>query len=162
MKATTFPMLNIQWFGTEKISSTNQKCHISLTPMVNMVARYPMMVIFNPVFIELFGPLKIGTLLSYIATNPQPNGRATKWLYNHQWAGVNALSLIAVWCNDPSTKLSTSTDAAIEPNIMTIMYIFLSLWISTSFGISAGIWAISSIVTDISYINLAQNLNYIL
>src|SRR5919107_5797956 len=120
MKATTIPMLNIQWFGTEKISSTNQKCHSSLTPMVNIVARYPIIVIFNPVFMELFGPLKIGTLLSYIATNPQPRGSATKWLYNHQWAGVNALSLIAVWCNDPSTKLSISVDAAMEPS-MTIM-----------------------------------------
>src|SRR5678816_4069926 len=39
MKATTTPMLNIQWFGTEKISSTNQKCHNSFTPIVNMVAR---------------------------------------------------------------------------------------------------------------------------
>src|SRR5919109_4323355 len=39
MKATTTPMLNIQWFGTAKISSTNQKCHISFTPIVNMVAR---------------------------------------------------------------------------------------------------------------------------
>jgi hypothetical protein len=26
---------------------------------------------------------------------------------------------------------------------MTIMYIFFNLWISTSFGISAGIWAIT-------------------
>src|SRR5215204_853793 len=164
MKATTTPMLNIQWLGTANISSTNQKCHISLTPMVNMVARYPMMVIFNPVFIELFGPLKIGTLLSYIATNPQPNGRAIKWLYNHQWAGVNALSLIAVWCNDPSTKLSTSTDAAIEPNIMTIMYIFFNLWISTSFGISAGIWAIYICFHAIIFKNTSQifaTINYI-
>src|SRR5919112_5919783 len=101
-----------------------------------------MMVILRPVFIELFGPLKAGTLLSYIATNPQPNGSAIKWLYNHQWAGVNALSLMAVWCSDPSTKLSTSTDAAIEPNIIIMMYIFFSLCISTSFGINAGIWAI--------------------
>src|SRR5215210_6821510 len=100
------------------------------------------MVILRPVFIELFGHLKAGTLLSYIATNPQPNGSAIKWLYNHQWAGVNALSLMAVWCSDPSTKLSTSTDAAIEPNIIIIMYIFFSLCISTSFGINAGIWAI--------------------
>ncbi len=79
------------------------------------------MVIFKPVFIELFGPLRTGTLLSYIATNPHPKGNAMKWLYNHQWAGVNAESRIAVWCNDPSTKLSTSTDAAIEPSIITIM-----------------------------------------
>src|ERR687887_492789 len=100
------------------------------------------MVILRPVFIELFGPLRIGTLLSYIATIPHPNGRAMKWLYNHQCAGVNALSLMAVWCNDPSTKLSTSTDAAIEPSIMTMMYIFFSLWTSTSFGTSAGICAI--------------------
>src|ERR687890_196653 len=100
------------------------------------------MVILRPVFIELFGPLKAGTLLSYIATNPQPNGSAIKWLYSHQWAGVNALSLMAVWCSDPSTKLSTSTDAAIEPNIIIMMYIFFSLCISTSFGINAGIWAI--------------------
>src|SRR5919112_6151385 len=101
-----------------------------------------MMVILRPVFIELFGPLKAGTLLSYIATNPQPNGSAIKWLYNHQWAGVNALSLMAVWCSDPSTKLSTSTDAAMEPNIIIMMYIFFSLCISNSFGINAGIWAI--------------------
>src|SRR5919112_1059383 len=120
------------------------------------------MVILRPVFIELFGPLNAGTLLSYIATNPQPNGSAIKWLYNHQCAGVKALSLIAVWCNDPSTKLSTSTEAAIEPNIMTIMYIFFSLWISTSFGISAGIWAISNIISEISYINLAHNFDCIL
>src|SRR5919107_995468 len=111
-------------------------------PIVNIVAKYPMMVILRPVFIELFGPLRAGTLLSYIATNPQPSGRAIKWLYNHQWAGVNALSLMAVWCNDPSTKLSTSTDAAIEPNIIIIMYIFFRRCISTSFGINAGIWAI--------------------
>src|SRR5215510_13440140 len=39
MKATTTPILNIQWLGTAKISSTNQKCHISFTPIVNMVAR---------------------------------------------------------------------------------------------------------------------------
>src|SRR5919202_3236239 len=39
MKATTTPMLNIQWLGTANISSTNQKCHISLTPIVNMVAK---------------------------------------------------------------------------------------------------------------------------
>src|ERR687887_1951200 len=121
MKATTTPMLNIQWLGTANISSTNQKCHNSLTPIVNIVAKYPSIVNFKPVFIELFGPLRIGTLLSYIATKPHPNGRATKWLYNHQCAGVNALSRIAVWCNDPSTKLSTSTDAAIEPSIMTII-----------------------------------------
>src|SRR5215211_2587968 len=70
MNATTTPMLNIQWFGTAKISSTNQKCHSSLTPIVNIVARYPMMVIFRPVFIELPGPLRIGTLLSYTATKP--------------------------------------------------------------------------------------------
>src|SRR5215216_8008051 len=84
MNATTTPMLNIQWFGTAKISSTNQKCHSSLTPIVNIVARYPMMVIFRPVFIELPGPLRIGTLLSYTATKPQPSGSATKWLYSHQ------------------------------------------------------------------------------
>ena len=52
------------------------------------VAKYPSIVNFKPVFIELFGPLRIGTLLSYIATKPHPNGRATKWLYNHQCAGV--------------------------------------------------------------------------
>jgi hypothetical protein len=34
--------------------------------------------------------------------------------------------MIEVLIPDPSTKLSTSTDAAIEPNIMTIMYIFFS------------------------------------
>src|ERR687889_428186 len=102
-------------------------------PIVNIVAKYPMMVILRPVFIELFGPLKAGTLLSYIATNPQPNGSAIKWLYNHQWAGVNALSLMAVWCSDPSTKLSTSTDAAIEPNIIIMMYIFFSLSSSPSY-----------------------------
>src|SRR6266516_7663663 len=39
MKATTTPMLNIQWLGNENISSTNQKCQSSLTPIVNMVAR---------------------------------------------------------------------------------------------------------------------------
>ena len=78
MKATTTPMLNIQWFGTENISSTNQKCHNSLMPIVNMVAKYPRMVIFRPVFMELFGPLRIGTFLSYIATNPQPRGSAMK------------------------------------------------------------------------------------
>src|SRR5207245_1241999 len=102
------------------------------------------MVIFNPVFIELLGPLRIGTFLSYTATMPQPNGRAIKWLYNHQCAGVKALSLIDVWCREPSTKLSTSTDAAIDPNAMTIIQIFLSFWISTSFGISAGICAMLS------------------
>jgi hypothetical protein len=66
-----------------------------------------------------------------------------KWLYNHQCAGVKALSLIDVWCKDPSTKLSTSTDAAIDPNAMMISQIFFSLWISTSFGISAGICAMT-------------------
>ena len=54
---------------------------------------------------------------------------------------MKALSLIDVWCKDPSTKLSTSTDAAIDPNAMMISQIFFSLWISTSFGISAGICA---------------------
>src|SRR5713226_7973157 len=102
------------------------------------------MVIFNPVFIELLGPLRIGTFLSYMATAPQPNGRAIKWLYNHQCAGVKALSLIDVWCREPSTKLSTSTDAAIDPSAMTIIQIFFNLWTSTSFGISAGICAIVS------------------
>src|SRR5919106_5403757 len=100
MKATTTPMLNIQWLGTANISSTNQKCHSSLIPMVNIVAKYPRIVIFRPVLIELFGPLRIGTFLSYLATNPHPRGSATKSLYSHQLAGVNALSLIVVWCND--------------------------------------------------------------
>src|SRR5215208_3035220 len=39
MNATTTPMLNIQWFGTAKISSTNQKCQSSFTPIVNIVAK---------------------------------------------------------------------------------------------------------------------------
>src|SRR5918911_909609 len=39
MNATTTPMLNIQWLGTANISSTNQKCHISFTPIVNIVAK---------------------------------------------------------------------------------------------------------------------------
>src|SRR5579875_207289 len=99
------------------------------------------MVIFRPVLIELFGPLKIGTFLSYIATADQPSGRAMKWLYSHQCAGVKALSLMEVWWSEPSTKLSTSTDAAMDPMAITIIQIFFSLWTSTSFGIRAGICA---------------------
>src|SRR4029078_255629 len=65
MKATTTPILNIQWLGNAEIASTNQKCHISFTPIVNMVARYPMMVILKPVYLELPGPLSAGALLSF-------------------------------------------------------------------------------------------------
>src|ERR671939_507110 len=39
MKATTTPMLNIQWLGTANISSSNLKCHSAFTPIVNMVAK---------------------------------------------------------------------------------------------------------------------------
>src|SRR5919199_5098843 len=39
MKATTTPILKHQWLGTANISSTNQKCHSSFIPIVNIVAK---------------------------------------------------------------------------------------------------------------------------
>jgi hypothetical protein len=56
----------------------------------------PIIAIFRPVLMLLPGPLRIGTLLLYMAIEAHPKGSTTKRLYTNQFAGVNAESRIVV------------------------------------------------------------------